>query len=238
MFVQLPLKIGLKDEATFNTFVAEKESIAISVAVFQQSLMNGQGDFILLNGEGKSGKTHLLQSACRYFSENSLSSESSTVYLPLADKSLPLVPLILSGLEVVKLICIDDVEEIIGKKEWELALANLISKSQSQGQKLVITSENSINDWNIVTKELSNAMMVASTLTLSPLTEQEELIDALKKRAEHTGFDFRLEVGNYLVKQFSNDLSELIAVLKIIENASLIQKRKITLPFVKETLNN
>ena len=237
MFVQLPLKIGLKEEATFDTFVVEQESIAIAVASFQQSLMNNQSDLILLNGEQKSGKTHLLQSACRFFGENSLTSDSSTVYLPLADKNLPLIPIILDGLEMVKLICIDDIEEVIGIKEWEVALANLITKSQAQGQKLVITSENAMTKWRMVTKELSNAMMVASTITLSQLTEQEELVEALKKRSVRTGFDFRLEVGNYLVKQFSNDLSELIAVLQIIENASIIQKRKITLPFVKSVLS-
>ena len=239
MFVQLPLKIGLREEAKFDTFVAEEESIAISVAWLQNQVIDSKNNFIALVGEKGTGKTHLLQSCCRFFGEQQNSSNgNSAVYLPLADKSLPLVPAILDGLEMVKLICLDDVDEILGNKEWELALADLIAKSQVLGQKLIISSKQDFNDWTIKTKALSNAIIVVSTIILSGLTKHDELIEALKKRSEVVGFDFRQEVGNFLIKQFSNELSELIAVLQIIENASIVQKRKITLPFVKSVLAN
>lgn len=238
MFAQLPLKIGLREEARFDTFVAEKESIAVAIAGIESMLLSTNSCCILLAGEKMSGKTHILQSSCRFFSENNQKNTgSSTVYLPLADKSLPFVPLILNGLENVNLICIDDVDEIVGDKDWEVSLANLIVKSQTQGQKLMLSSRMKINDWQLITKELSRAMVSVSTINFSRLKASSELIEALKKRSEHFGFDFRLEIGNYLIKQFSNDLSELIAALQIIENASIIQKRKITLPFVKQILS-
>ena len=236
MFVQLPLKIGLKEDANFDTFVAETEVVAMGVAKFQQGLINSRSDFILLEGESKSGKTHLLQAACRFFSEKQSSEKSSAVFLPLSDKSLPLVPPILEGLETVNLICIDDVDEIIGKKEWELALASLIVKSQVLGKKMIVSSKLAINNWAIVTKELSDAMMAASTVKLSRLKKTEEIIEALTKRSKETGFEFSFKLGDYLIKKFSSNLSELIEALDFIEKASIIQKRKITIYFVKQIL--
>lgn len=239
MFVQIPLRISLKEEATFDTYVVEKESIALSIVTLQQTLLENKSNFITLYGEQNSGKTHLLQAACRFFSENKnrLSGSSSTVYLPLADKSLPFIPAILDGLEVVKLICIDDVEKILGNKEWEISLANLITKSQVLGQKILISSKLHINSWSIVTKELASAIVVVSAIGLGKLTKHDALIDVLKKRSEHAGFVFSLSIGNYLIKQYSNDLSELIAVLQIIEDASIVKKRKISLVFVKQILS-
>jgi len=235
MFVQLPLKIGLNEEARFDTYVAETEMVAMAVANLQQSLVESKGVFYALTGEEGAGKTHLLQSACRFHTEQNLQKgQSSSVYLPLADKTLPLIPGILEGLEDVKLICIDDFDKVIGDSAWELAFANLIVKSQAAGHKLLISTQQNINDWEIVRKELATAMMVVYPIKLQKLVERTEIVEALKKRSESLGFNVSTEVINYLIKQFSNDFSELLAVFKLLENASIVEKRRITLPFVKK----
>ena len=69
------------------------------------------------------------------------------------------------------------------------------------------------------------------------LEDNREVVSALQKHSTRLGFELPLEVGNYLIKQFSNDLSELLAVLKLLEQATLVQKRRLTLPFVKQVLN-
>ena len=110
MFVQMPLKIGLRDEASFSTFVTEQESLAVALNALQNSLKKNSGNAFYLYGEEGVGKTHLLQAACRFMTEQ----DQASVYLPMSDKSLPLIPDVLIGLEQTSLVCLDEFDGLVG----------------------------------------------------------------------------------------------------------------------------
>ena len=234
MFVQLPLKIGLRDHASFETFVTEEESAAFALNSLQSALKKPSGNAFYLHAESGAGKTHLLQAACRYATEKG----QTSVYLPMKDDSLPLIPDVLFGLEQTPLVCLDDMDNIIGERRWELALANLLTKSSVQGHNVILAGEISIVDWSLVTTELAKALINVLPITLNVLRDKEEVIVALQRHADCLGFELSVEVGNYLVKQFSQDLQELLAVLKMLEQATLVEKRRLTLPFVKKVLGH
>ena len=232
MFVQMPLKIGLRDDACFQTFVTEKESIAVALNALQAALLKNSGNAFYLYGKGGVGKTHLLQAACRFVTEK----ESASVYLPMSDDGLPLIPDVLHGLEQTPLVCLDDMNHLIGNAKWEIALANLITKSSVQGHTIILSGEKAINDWDICTQELAKALMNVLPIAMQGLEEKAEVIEALQRHSAKMGFELPNEVGNFLVKQFSSDLQELLAVLKLLEQATLVEKRRLTLPFVKQVL--
>ncbi|WP_130537196.1 DnaA regulatory inactivator Hda [Thiomicrorhabdus indica] len=232
MLVQMPLKIGLRDEASFDTFVAEQESVALALNALQSSVEKPVGEAFYLCGHNGVGKTHLLQAACRLVTEKNRNS----VYLPLADKSLPFIPDVLSGLEQVSLVCLDDIDRIIGKKEWEIALANLITKCSVQGNTLLIAGTLKLSDWKLAYSELAKSLISVVPLVIEPVSEKDELINALQRHAKCMGFELPEKVGELLLKHCSNDLSELMKVLKMLEEASLVQKRRLTLQFVKAIL--
>jgi len=232
VFVQMPLKIGLRDDACFETFVTEKESQAVALSGLQSALIQTNGNAFYLYGESGAGKTHLLQASCRYVTEKG----QTSVYLPFGDHSLPLIPDVLIGLEQTPLVCLDDMTEIVGDSKWELALANLITKSSVQGHTVILAGQVSINDWSIKTNELAKALMMVLPIELHSVIEKEEVIVALQRHSKRLGFELPNDVGNYLVKQFSADLQELLAVLKLLEQATLVEKRRLTLPFVKQVL--
>lgn len=234
MFVQLPLKIGLRDDACFETFVTEEESLAFALNALQSALKNPSGNAFYLHAESGAGKTHLLQAACRYVTEKG----QASVYLPMKDENLPLIPDVLFGLEQTPLVCLDDMDNIIGHKKWELALANLLTKSSVQGHNVILAGEISVVDWSLLTPELTKALINVLPIKLYSLHEKEEVIVALQRHASRLGFDLPIEVGNYLVKMFSSDLQELLAVLKLLEQATLVEKRRLTLPFVKKVLGH
>jgi len=234
VFVQLPLKIGLRDDACFETFVTEQESLAFALNALQSALKSPSGNAFYLQAESGAGKTHLLQAACRYVTEQG----QASVYLPMKDKGLPLIPDILFGLEQTPLVCLDDMDELIGHKKWELALANLLTKSSVQGHNVLLAGEVSLVDWALATPDLTKALMNVLPIKLHTLVEKEEVIVALQRHAARLGFELTLEVGNYLVKKFSSDLQELLAVLKLLEQATLVEKRRLTLPFVKKVLGH
>lgn len=232
MFVQMPLKIGLRDDACFETFVTEKESTAVALNALQSALLKNSGSAFYLNGTGGVGKTHLLQAACRFVTEK----QGASVYLPMSDASLPLIPDVLNGLEQTPLVCLDDIDLLISDIKWEVALANLITKSSVQGHTVILSGEKGINDWDIRSQELAKALMNVLPITIQGLEEKSEVIIALQRHSAKMGFELPNEVGNFLVKQFSSDLQELLAVLKLLEQATLVEKRRLTLPFVKQFL--
>jgi len=233
VFVQLPLKIGLRDDACFETFVTEKESLALAFNGLQGALMQSNGRAFYLHGDSGVGKTHLLQASCRFVTEQG----KASVYLPFEDHSLPLIPDVLMGLEQMPLVCLDDMPQIIGQKKWEQSLANLITKISVQGHTLILAGQQPINDWNIVTTDLAKALMTVLPIEMQALEEKEEIIFALQRHSLRLGFELPNDVGNYLIKTFSTDLQELLAVLKLLEQATLVEKRRLTLPFVKQVLN-
>lgn len=233
MFVQLPLKIGLRQEVCFETYIAQEEDVAFKLAQFQRSLLSNKSDeSFYLYGQSGTGKTHLLQAACRFVTEK----KRSSVYLPLADQNLPLIADVLNGLEQTPLICLDDVDQVVGDVAWELALKNLIMRAKVLGHQVVMSGSSEMSRWPIVSTELVSALMSVMPIALKALTRKQDIVMALQRHALKLGFELPIEVGNYLVKQFSNDLQELLSVLKLLEQASFIEKRRMTLPFVKHVL--
>ena len=232
MFVQMPLKIELRDEATFETFVSPSEQLAVALHHFQQALSQPNGEAFYLFGASSVGKTHLLQAACRYLSKQGM----QTVYFPLADEHLPLIPDVLLGLEQVSLICLDDVDTVIGEVSWERALTSLLAKAAIAGHQVVLSGKQPMEDWQFSTTELNRTMLNVLPIALLPLTDTSDLILALQKHAQRIGLQLSKEVGRYLVKQFSEDVEELLSVLQLLAQQSLVAQRRLTLPFVKQVL--
>lgn len=232
MFVQMPLKIGLRDEASFDTFVAEKESVALALNALQRAVEKPSGEAYYLCGANGVGKTHLLQAACRFVTERNRNS----VFLPLADKNLPFIPDVLSGLEQVSLVCLDDIDKVIGKREWEVALSNLITKCSVQGNTLLIAGTKPIESWKMAYPELAKALISVVPMAIEAVSEKEELVNALQRHAQCMGFELPQKVGELLVKHKSQNLSELMNLLRLLEEASLVQKRRLTPQFVSAVL--
>lgn len=232
MLVQMPLKIGLRDEASFDTFVAEQESVALALNSLQTAVEKPAGDAYYLWGANGVGKTHLLQAACRFVTERNRPS----VYLPLADKSLPFIPDVLSGLEQMPLVCLDDIDRVVGKKEWEQALSNLITKCSVQGNTLLIAGTKPFESWKLADPEFAKTLISVLPLPILAVTQKDELVSALQRHAACMGFELQQKVGELLVKHKSQDLAELMQILKVLEEASLVQKRRLTPQFVSAVL--
>ncbi len=230
--VQIPLKISSREEVSFDTFVTAEPATAILLNQFQASLRQKHAAGFYLQGASGAGKTHLLQAACRYKS----SLNESSVYLPLKDTSLPLIADSLKGLEDVSLICIDDIDTKIHQVEWQKSLENLLIKAQAAGNIVVCTGETSYLEWDVVYSNLNSALVNVLTIPIPALSKNKDLVDALQRHAQKRGFELSTTVGNYLVKQFSSHLPELMAVLSLLEQESLAEKRHLKLPLVKKIL--
>lgn len=232
MLVQIPLKMSLRDDASFESFVPEQESVAMILSQLQQPEVAQYSGCYYFFGETGVGKTHLLQAACRFYTEKNYQS----VYFPMANPALPLIPDVLHGLEVTELVCLDDIDQVIGQVEWEQALASFLAKSRVQGHRVLLSGQKPLLEWPLVSDELKKELITMVPIQLLPVTGQRELVLALQRHAAYSGFDLPIEVGNFLIRRFSTDLQELLVVLKLLEQATLAEKRRLTLPFVKDVL--
>jgi DnaA family protein len=233
MLIQLPLKINLPDTACFETFVPPDASVALTLSQLQSTDATGLNQGVYFFGKSALGKTHLLQAACRAVSLRG----GRSVYFPLKDKQLPLIPDVLRGLEVMDLICLDDVDHVIHLPAWQAALQDLQAKSSALGHPLLLSGRIPMALWPMSVPELRDAMFNLLPVELKPLTEIDDIILALQRHAKIRGFELPKDVANFIIKRFSLSLEELLAVLQILEQATLAEQRRLTLPFAKLVLS-
>ena len=72
---------------------------------------------------------------------------------------------------------------------------------------------------------------------LRPLDE-EAVTAALASRARVRGLQLPDETAQYLLRRFPRDLRTLFALFDTLDSASLIEQRRLTIPFVKSVLDD
>lgn len=225
---QLTLGLYLKDEATFDNFYAGKNNeilMALRKAVRRES-----DNLIYICGARGQGCTHLLQASCR----DAYQQEITSVYLPLSHLS-HFNPDILNGLESLQLVCIDDLQMIAGRAEWEEAFFHLYNRIQEVGAQLIVAAHDVPKAIAFQLPDLVSRLSGGIVYTLSPFSDEEKL-SVLIMRANRRGITLSEEVGKYILRHCPRHMGTLFAALEALDNASLAAQRKLTIPFVKEVL--
>jgi len=228
MTEQIPVQFELSAEQSFSSFYTACHQEAIQHLT---NTANGKGDQqIFLWGEQGAGKSHLLQACCQQAHQQ----QRSVFYLPLQKNRLPATD-VLEGLEVLDLVCIDNIENCAGDSAWELALFNFYNLHRESGHQLVVSAHCPPNELPLNLPDLKTRMSWGLILKLQELSDAER-IAALTCKAKHLGFEISPQVGQFLNKHYSRDLPALWELLPKLEQATLIAKRKLTVPFLKQIM--
>jgi DnaA-homolog protein len=226
---QLALAIQLNDEATLEDFCWTGNTL---VQHHITQVIQGAGEpFLYFWGKQGSGKSHLLQACCQ-----ALSKIKSSIYMPL--KLLKdLGPEILVGLEEQSLISIDDIDAIAGDKEWEEALFHLYNRVRDNGQStLIISGHQPPIHCPIMLPDLKSRLSWGLVMQLHEL-EEDDKVSTLQALAIKRGFSLPASVVQFLLSRCARNMHDLQILLNQLDEASLVAQRKITIPFVKRTLN-
>jgi len=221
---QLPLRIGLRDSATFANFFSGSNA-AVSHALQRQC-----EPFIYLWGARGSGKSHLLQAACHTVTE----AGGGAAYLPLGELSA-MPPQLLEGMEQMALVCIDDVDNIVGNAEWEQALFHLYNRMRDSGRHLVVAGLASPLALGLQLPDLVSRLSWGPVFQLQVLGDEGKAA-ALRLRALQRGMEMSPDVANYLLNHAPRDMHALFALLDELDVVSLAAQRKLTIPFVRELI--
>jgi DnaA-homolog protein len=61
-------------------------------------------------------------------------------------------------------------------------------------------------------------------------------IEALRLRAAQRGLQLPQETSEYLLKRMPRDLPSLLQILDTLDEASLVEQRRLTIPFIRDEL--
>lgn len=225
---QLPLSLRLRDSAVFGNFVAGANDEALDY--LQRCFGRGNEPLTYLWGEAGTGKSHLLQALCHAAGGR----DEAAVYLPLCRASeFPFEAL--NGLEAVSVVCLDDVDAIAGQLDWERTLLQLFERIHASGGALAVTAKRPPGEAGLRLPQLGSRMAWGMTFQLRALDDAQRL-QALEQRARRRGMSLHGDVARYLVRHYGGDSHALFDALEQLDQASLVAKRRLTIPFIRDVL--
>ncbi len=229
---QLSLGVTLRDDATFDSFFAGFESNTLVLEALGALASGQERSSHVIWGAPGSGLSHLLQAVCH----EAQSRERIVQYLPMRDILGYAADDICEGLEESDVVCVDGIDLICGSREWEVALFHLYNRLRDSGKAMLISSHTSPPSLPIMLKDLKSRVLGSVVFHVTSLGDDEK-VDALTKRAKMRGITMTEDVAKFIVSRTSRDMNHLFDVLNRLDEASLQHQRKLTIPFVKETLH-
>lgn len=226
---QLPLALCLRPPLSLEDFIAGPNAPAL--AAIRSLLTGGEQTQIYVSGGPASGKTHLLVGACEDWDSRVGGTGGGAVYLSLGDHADYRVEL-LDGLEQHGLIAVDDLQAIAGVADWEEALFVFYNRARAAGCRLLLAGSGGPSVLPLRLADLRSRLAWGLSYQLQPLDDRDKT-RLLQRQAERRGLILPGEVARYILDRHSRDLPSLLALLERLDRASLAERRRLTLPFVR-----
>ena len=226
---QIPLQLEPRRPDRFDEFVAgPNENVLAAV----RQLLDETGGSLFLSGPEGSGKSHLLNALCHAARENGL----AAFYIAL--KRLPEeAAASLEGLQVLDLVCVDDLDAVAGNPVWENALFACFNEVRAAHGRLLVSSSQSLASLELCLPDLASRLAWGVRQNLR-LPDDNGKLEILQQRARTLRIELPEDVQNYLLKHSKRDMSSLLLALERLKDAAFVGKRKITVPLAREILKN
>lgn len=214
---QLPLKLKLAAHTRLDDYVG----------CAAERLQNLEG-LILLSGGAGTGKSHLLQGLCHLAESDHL----PAIYLA---EPAELKAEVLNALEAARLICLDDIDQVIASADWQQALFHLINGCRDKATTLVLSSTIPLHTMTGLLPDLASRLRAAYRVESDVLDDSEKL-EVIRCKAARRGFEMPAEVCRFILSRAPRDMHHLSDLVMRLDEESLIRQKKVTIPFVKSAL--
>ena len=245
---QFPLALKLDGSATFSSFwsAADGELIHALQALATPTEDSAAGWLYITGGQG-SGVSHLLQACTTLATEHQL----SAMYLSLnellmasdaenssdASQTTDAMAGYFDGLESFDLLCIDDVECLVGQPFWQEQLFYLIEKSKNKSDaRLVLGSHSLAAELDFDLADLKSRLKWATGFQLNVLSDEQKT-QVLQFKAERLGLVMSAEVASFLMSRCSRNMADLSELLARLDQQALSSGRRLTIPWLKTVLD-
>jgi len=246
---QIPLGVRIPDRAVFDSFLPARNRQAVEYAVSVADGTTAGGTVVgavdigaagsgtnvgtpavtWLCGPASVGKTHLLQAIVARASQRGRAG-----YFPLIELA-PLGVGVLEGLTSLDCICLDDLDQVVGRLDWETSLFGLLRELQERDGDLVVAvhSPPALLPWAL--RDLGSRFAAAAIFQLRELDESEQQ-QALQLHAHVRGFELPDDTARWLQRRFPRDMRTLYDLLDTLDEAALVAQRRLTVPFIRSVL--
>lgn len=219
---QLTLDIRPEQNPTLDNFIAgaNAELVARLRALAQPKAF----DAVYIWGPQGSGRTHLLRAALA--AADAVGRRVVMVAGEEAGAELPCPP---GGLLIV-----DDVDRL--DDTAQVALFRAFNSARLAGLALLLAGPAAPLELKL-REDLRTRIGQALVYHVQPLSDEEKAA-TLHSQASQRGLRVEEGVIGYMLRHTARDLPSLMAVLDALDRASLERKRPVTVPLLKEMLNN
>ena len=227
MTTQLVLGVQLPQSATLEAFVGETNAAVKAAAA---AVADGRSERLFLHGPEATGKTHLLQGVCRAAGD----AGARSVYVPLDQIGRDAEPL-LAGLDDMECVCIDEVSAIASHRDAEIALLSLSEGLRQRGGRLLLADALPPADIGLALPDLSSRLGWGGVMAMAAPDDADKQA-MLIHRAAQRGMELPTATARWLLRHGPRDVRSLMATLDTLDEASLAEQRRLTIPFVKRAL--
>ena len=226
---QLALQIQINERASLDNFFVSKNNNQTIQILKNILLSSNKGAQIFIDDLGSNGKSYLLQAICNDFSN----SNNSSIYIPMQE-TINFDPSILEGISELNLICIDDIDLINKRREWEIPFFNLINECYEKECFLILSG--SINKLKAI-PDLISRIKKMETLRLEAIND-DELMEATQAISKNLNIEISDKNMNYLINNSKRDIKTIFRILSQLEKESLERKKSIGLNLIKEVIQS
>ena len=234
---QLPLQVQLPDDELFATFYCGQNSEAVDwlTQMAQRHAGPGKTDrFTWISGPAASGKSHLLHATLAAANH----ANKKVMYLPFNElQRIEDAAAVLEGMHHFDLLCIDDVDAVLDRADWCFELFALINRiTDEKTVRMVMTASQAAAQTEVTLPDLKSRLQWTTAYQLTPLDDADKA-KALSLRAGWRGLQLPADVAQFMLHRLGRDMRELLRYLNELDTASMAQQRRLTIPFVKQTLS-
>lgn len=224
---QLPLPLRLRQGNGFSSLLAGQNAELLDLL---QDCASGREGQLYLWGERGCGRTHMLEAVV------SRALEAGLCACLLPGRELAGLPVaVLEGMEAHDVIAVDDLDLLIKQPAWQEALFHLYNRARAHGAALIFTAQAPPRALELDLPDLATRLAAGGVYRVHPLGE-EDLIKLLRHRAAQRGLVLEEDVARYIVHRSERSAAALTQHLERLDREALVQKRRLTLPFVKQVL--
>ena len=228
---QLIFPFQVNQKASFTSFFCSPDNIEL-MSRLADLVASKNADELIINGAEGSGKSFLMQAICNELS----SSGKQFAFIPM-NKAINMGVEIFQNLASLNAVCIDDLQLILSREEWETALFNLINECQQSNCSLILSfgGNQSLEDITQLPDLLSRIKRM-EFMKLQAV-QDECLNQALDFVSQQLGINLEKAELEFLLNHQTREFSLLVENIISLDRQAASLKRKITIPFIKETLN-
>ncbi|MFO7809639.1 DnaA regulatory inactivator Hda [Guyparkeria sp.] len=225
---QIPLALDLVTPTSFEGFIGN-ENLLLKATLAEQATGAGEAQ-VLIHGPAGAGKSHLAQATCYHAG----SMGRPAAYWPLRQLGGQLAAAS-EQIEAFALAVVDDVDAVIGQAEGEFMLFDLINRAREARVPLLLTASHPPTELSVHLADLASRLTWGAVMAVH-LPGDGEKIELLRSRAQARGLEMPHGTAQWMLGHLPRDVGTLLEALDRLDRESMIAKRRLTIPFVREVL--